>query len=177
MSIIYPEATPAYGNTAVIVALTLSSESAPSLATDFVAPNSLNVSCFLYGTGFSATSETTRNTAPQRLCDVSTREQFGTTTFTVQDLQYTYDPQGDETAEANEAKEMLTEGLEVWIVERNGIPAKTTDLTSGDLVNLHHVRLGKQNRTKTGDGEEAEYSITQGVVYIEDPIYDVAVAA
>lgn len=176
MTIIYPQATPALGATATVVALTLANDGQVSLATDLTSANSLNISCFLYG-NFTATSETPKGQAPRRQCDTSQREQFGPTTFTGPTLQYAYDPQSDGTVDENKAKAMLTEGLDVWVIERNGKPAKLEDLAATDVVNLHHLRLGKQNRTRTGDDDQAEFSITQETVYVEDPIYDVVIAA
>lgn len=177
MSILYPDGTPAYGATSVVVALTLADPAAPSILTDLTAGNSLNASCFLYSGG-EATSETNKGTAPRRICDVSQREQFGSTLFTIADLQYVYAPQGDAVDEGNGLKEMLAPGLELYILTRDGKPAKVENLVATDLVGVHHIRLGPvQNRTKTGDDEFSEFSITQGAVYIEDPTYDVAIVA
>lgn len=179
MTILYPQATPALGATSTVVALTLASTADPpvvSLAGDLTTANSLNISCFLYG-NFTATSETPKGNAPRRQCDTSQREQFGPTTFPGPQLQYTHDPQGDDTVDANKAKAMLTAGLTVWALTRDGKPAKVEDLGVGDRISLHHLRLGPQNRGRTGDDDQAEFSITQETVYVEDPIHDVVIAA
>ena len=44
-------------------------------------------------------------------------------------------------------------------------------------MNLHHVKLGPRNRTKTGDGEFDELAITQSVIYLEPPYLDVQIVA
>lgn len=176
MTVIYPEATPAYGNTSVTAVLTIAAPTAPDLSSEVNAVSSVDVSCYLYG-DFSASSNTNKGNAPQRLCTTDQLEQLGSTTYTVADLQYLYDPQEDDADEANKAKVTLAEGVELWLVERNGLSAREVDKAAGQLVNLHHVRLGKQNRTKAGDGEFTEYSITQSVIYIEPPVFDVALVA
>lgn len=174
--ILYPEGTPALGATTSVVALTLATPGAVSVATDLTTANSLNISCFNY-TVVAPTSETPKGSAPRRQCDTTQREQFGPTTYPGPQLQYTYDPQADDTVDANKAKAMLDEGLVIWDIQRDGKPAKLEDLIAGDRVSLHHLRLGPQNRTRTGDDEFAEFSITQETVYVEDPIYDVVIGA
>lgn len=179
MTVLFPEATQVYGNTSVVVAQSLTDTTAPyavSLATDINDVTSVNVSCFLYNGG-TGTSTTNKGEAPRRLCTKSVLQQFGSTTYEVTDLQYTYDPQAPLSADSNAAREALTEGSEVYLIIRRGLDAQDTAYSAGQYVDVWHVRLGPQNKTQTGDGEFDEYSITQTVVALEPPTEDVIVAA
>jgi hypothetical protein len=72
---------------------------------------------------------------------------------------------------------MLDPGLVVWLYTRDGLPAKLEELAAGDKVTKHHVRLGNQNRGRTGDDAFGEFSIMQPTVYVEPPVHDVVVLA
>ena len=176
MTVIFPEAVKQQGNTSVTVVQDIADTSAPSLATEINAVSSVNVSCFLYGGGVG-TATTNKGESPRRLCTTETFQAFGSTTYDVTDLSYVYNPQGDDTDEANEAKAALTEGTDVYLVIRKGLDAQTSAYAAAQLVDIWHVRLGPQNRTTTGDGEFDEYSITQPVTVLEAPVYDVEIAA
>ena len=179
MTVLFPEATQVYGNTSVVVIQELTDTSAPysvSLAGDIDDATSLNVSCFLYSGGVG-TSTTAKGEAPRRLCTKSVLQQFGSTTYDVSDLMYTYDPQAALSAENNKARQVLTEGSDVWLAVRRGLDAQDTAYAVGQYVDLWHVRLGPQNKTQTGDDEYAEYSITQTVVALEPPQEYVLIAA
>lgn len=174
MSIIFPEATKSLGNTTIIAVETIVSMAAPDLSSEINAASSVIGSCFLYA-DMVAGGETNKGTAPTRACETSEREEFGRTKYSIQDIQYVYDPQAGATDE-NKFKDLLAPNTELYLVERMGLD-KDTALAAGQKVNVHHVRVGPQNRTKTGDGEFDEFSITQAVSYIEDPVYDVAIVA
>lgn len=176
MTVLYPEATPAQGNTSVVVVQTIADKNAPKLATEINAASSVNISCYLYGQ-LEATSNQNKGTAPNRMCDTVTLEILGNTTYSLAGLEYLFDPQGDAADDPNKAKTTLAPGAEVWLVVRKGLSARNTAYAASQKVDLHHVRLGVQNDVTVGDGEFAEYAKRQEVVYIEPPIYGVTVAA
>jgi hypothetical protein len=176
VTVVFPEAVKAQGNTSVTIAQTIADMTAPSLGTEINAASSVNASCYLYG-DLNPTISTAKGEAPRRLCTTEVFQQFGNTTYEVPDLQYVYNPQGDLTDEANEALAALTEGSEVFLVIRRGMNARTAAYAVGQQVDVWHVRLGPQNRTVTGDGEFDEYAITQSVIPLEPPEYSVAVVA
>lgn len=175
MTVIFPEATKSLGNTMVVAVATIANMSAPDLSSELSAGTSVIGSCFLYA-DMVATGETNKGTAPTRACEKTEREEFGRTKFSISDIQYVYDPQAGATDE-NKFKDALAPDTELYLVERVGLDAQDVALAAGQKVNVHHVRVGPQNRTKTGDGEFDEFSITQAVSYIEDPVYDVAIVA
>lgn len=174
MTIVFPEATKVQGNTSVTVVQTVADMAAPKLATEINAASSVNVSCFLYSGGVG-TSTTSKGEAPRRLCTTETFQQFGNTSYEVTDLMYVYNPQGDDTDEANEAKAALTEGTDVYLVIRKGLDAQSAAYAVDQRVDVWHVRLGPQNRSQTGDDEFAEFAITQPVIVLEAPEYDAAI--
>lgn len=176
MTVIFPEAVKAQGNTSVTVAQTITDTAAPKLATEINAPTSVNVSCFLYSGGVG-TANTNKGEAPRRICTTETFQQFGNTSYDVTDLMYVYDPQADDTDPANKAKAALTEGTDVYLVIRKGLDAQTSALAVAQKVDIWHVRLGPQNRGATGDGEFDEFAITQTVIPLSPPVYDAVIAA
>lgn len=177
MTVLFPEATKAQGNISVTVVASIADTSAPSLATDINAASSVNVSCFLYDNGSIVNVTTNKVTANARLCTTQQFQQFGNTTYEVADLIYVYDPQGADDDDPNKAKTLLDPGTEVYLVERLGLDAQTTAYAAAQIVNIYHVRLGEQNRTRQGDAEAAEFSITQSAILLEPPVYDVAIVA
>lgn len=176
MTVLFPEATKVQGNTSVVVVQTVANMAAPDLSSEVNAASSVNVSCFLYG-DLNPTVTTNKGEAPRRLCTTQVFQQFGNTTYEVPDLQYVYDPQSDDTVDANKAKAALAEGSEVFLVVRRGLNAQTDAVAAGDRVDVWNVRLGPQNRSTTGDGEFDEYSITQSVIALGPPQYGVAIVA
>lgn len=176
MSVLFPEATQVYGNTSVVVVQTMAAPGAPDLSTDINHASSVNVSCFLYSGG-TGTSTTAKGEAPRRLCTKSQLQQFGSTTYEITDLQYTYDPQAAPGADANKARAALVEGSEVFLVIRRGLDAQDTTYAAGQYVDVWKVKLGPQNKTQTGDGDFDEYSITQSVIALSPPTEDVAIVA
>lgn len=177
MSVLFPEATKAQGNISVTVVATIAITAAPDLSSEINAAGSVNVSCFLYDNGSVVNTTTNKVTANARLCTTQQFQQFGNTTYEVSDLIYVYDPQGGPSADENKAKELLEEGTEVYLVERNGLDAQVTDYAAAQLVNVYHIRLGAQNRTRQGDAEAGEFSITQSAILLSPPVYDVAIVA
>ena len=177
MSVIFPEATKAQGNISVTVVASVADTDAPDLSSEINAAGSVNVSCFLYDNGSVVNATTNKVTANARLCTTEQFQQFGNTTYEVSDLIYVYDPQASGTADENKAKTLLAEGSDVYLVERLGLDAQTTAYAAAQLVNVYHVRLGPQNRTRQGDAEAAEFSITQSAILLEPPVYDVAIVA
>lgn len=166
MTVVYPEGTPTLGNTSVVAVVALADEDAPKLATEINAGTSVNGSCYLYPAGWSPTATTAKGTKPLRLCSKKAQEQFNRTTYSIGDLQYVYDPQGDDSAPGNELKEMLVEGTEVYLLERIGLDAENDAFAVGQHTVSHHVRLGPQIKSGDRTDENGEFFITQSVVYV-----------
>lgn len=120
----------------------------------------LKATCYIYSGGI-ITGEQQRGDAPRKLCEVKTRQKIGTITESISDLQYSYHPQLADADEANDMKSAMTQSSVVYIVDRKGILDETAP-TITDYFDVYEVELGYQNRTQTGEDDQAEYSITQG---------------
>ena len=89
----------------------------------------------------------------------------------------TYDPQAAMSTDDNKARSALTEGSEVYLVIRRGLDGQDTAFAVGQYVDVWKVKLGPQNKTQTGDGDQDEYSITQAVIALSPPVEDVQIVA
>lgn len=175
MTIVFPEGVQSLANTSIVLAQTIVDPEAPTKAEVTTATGVVNASCYMYS-DFSANRTAARADKPRRACERTARQGFGQETTEISDLQYVESPQGALTDPANKVKAALPDYSSVYIIERRGLPAKVEDLDTGDTVNVHRVEVGPQNRTKTGDGDQDEFSITQSVAHAES-WYDVKIVA
>ena len=168
MTVVYPEGTPTLGNTKVTAALSVANLAAPKIATELNAATSVDMSCYLYPAGWNPSATTNKGTKPPRLCSKNTQEQFNRTAYALADLQYVHDPQAADAAVGNEARELLVEGTEVVLVERQGLDAQDDPYTLGEFVISHKVVLGPQVWSGDRTDENGEFFITQAVIYVND---------
>lgn len=174
MTILFPEGTKSLGNTAIVLATTIADETAAKI-TEVTGAGAVNASCFFYNVP-QATTTAARGDKPRRACERKSRQGFGIETTELESLQYTHDPQGAPEADANKVRTLATPYTTKYVVMRDGLPAETESLAVGDIVNIHKVELGPQNRTRTGDDDQAEFSITQDVTVVQS-WYDVEIQA
>lgn len=146
----------------------------PEALTAATLNSGFRATCFIYGNGGMVSGTQQKGAAPRKLCEVKDREQFGTVSETITDIQYSYKPQGTDADEANEMKAAMTGGSRVYIVERLGI-LDAGAAAATQKVNAYLSTLGYQNRTWTSEDEFGEYSVTQGAV-VEAAYYDVTLA-
>lgn len=159
MTVELPETTSVLGTRSVWVVPKASADDAADITiADLTA--GFKATCFIYNGGI-ITGEQQRGDAPRKLCEVKTRQKIGTITESITDLQYSYKPQGGDADEANGMKEAMTQSTIVYLVDRKGVLDETAPTTS-HYFDVYEVELGYQNRTQTGDDDQAEYSITQG---------------
>lgn len=176
MTIVFPNATKSQGATSLIAVQTITTLTAPKIATELNATTSVNASCYAYGS-FDPTATTNKGNPPPRLCTTVQFEQFGLTSFAIPDIQYVYNPQAADTDPANKVKSVLVEGTTVYFVIRRGLNAQASALAVGQFVDVFHVRLGPQNRGTTGTDEYSEFAITQSAIALEPPTYGAILAA
>ncbi len=87
-----------------------------------------NLTMLLYkGAGFNPAGETATGEAPLRLGESKAREEAGDTTFSIPEIQYTHDPQGDDTVPANIARATLLEN-DVCTSSSDSAPARRRGL-------------------------------------------------
>lgn len=159
MTVSLPDTVSVLGNRSVWVVPKASAADAEDITiADLTA--GLKATCYIYNGGI-ITGEQQRGDAPRKLCEVKTRQKIGTISESISDLQYSYGPQVDDADEANDMKAAMTQGSTVYIVDRRGVLDETTPTTS-HYFDVYEVELGYQNRTQTGEDDQAEFSITQG---------------
>lgn len=176
MTLVYPEGTPTLGNTKVAALLSVASLVAPKL-TEINAVTSVDGSLHIYPAGWAPTATTAKGEKPPRLGSKKTLQQFNRTSYELTDLQYVYDPQGDDEDPANELKEILADGTIRFLVERLGLDAEDVPFAIGQKVRTHHVKLNDQIPSGDRTDENGEFYITQSVIYVNDgPVDGVIVA-
>lgn len=169
MTIVLPEGTPTLGNTKIKAVVAVADMAAPKLATELNAVTSVDISCFVYPAGWNPTGAQGKGTKMARLCTKTQRDSLNRVSWTAPTLQYVYDPQAADAAEGNEAKELLTEGTEVYIVERRGLDSEAAFATT-QHTRTHHLRLGAQIPSGDLTDENGEFFIMQESEYVSDPV-------
>lgn len=173
MTVELPEVTSVLGTRSVWVVPKASIASAADITIADLT-SALKATCYIYNGGVLS-GEQQRGDAPRKLCETTTRQKIGTVNESISDLQYSYKPQADDADEANAMKAAMAFGSTVYLVDRKGV----TDTTAPDATHyfdVYEVELGYQNRTQTGDDDQAEYSITQGASVLSTS-YDLQFAA
>lgn len=165
MTVIYPEGTPTLGNVKVKAVVSIANLATPLLATEINAATSVDLSCFLQKEGWNPTGSTAKGTKKDRLCSKTSVEQFNRTTYTIPSLRYIHDPQGADADPGNEARELLQEGLKIYLVERHGLDAEDEPFAAADRVRTHYVQLGPQIESTDPD-DNGDFFIMQDVVYV-----------
>lgn len=165
MTVIYPEGTPTLGNVKVKAVVSVADMAAPKLATEINAATSVDLSCFLQKEGWAPAASTAKGTRKDRLCSKTSAEQFNRTTYTIGALRYVHDPTANDAAAGNEARELLQEGLKIYLIERQGLDAEDVAFAVADRVRTHYVELGPQIESMDPD-DNGEFFIMQDVVYV-----------
>jgi len=178
VTVFYPEAVKAQGNTALGIGTTEPANvNTPSLATDLaLSAAGLNASCYVFG-DITFTDTQNKGTAPARMCTTEQLQEFGNKTHEIGTIQLVWSPQDDDSEEVNAAKALLTDGAELWFYIRRGLPARTTAFAATQKVEVRHVRIGGGRPGKTGDGEFDQFSWMVDAVDLEPPVYDAVLAA
>lgn len=159
---IRPNGVQTFGKEKWSFVTTIANKNAPTAA-EINAASSLDISGFLYSEGFEGfNAEPSRVNAPRRVLDTVVNQSLGTTTFSMSDLLYSYDPQAAAASDGKKALEKLVEGTTGYFVRRLGIDADT-DFAAGQFVDVVPVALGPQVPVKTSSGEEGEAAIRQAV--------------
>lgn len=169
MTVVFPEAVKAHGNTGLVAGTTApSSPTTPSLATDINAATSLNVSMYVFGEiEFSKTVN--KGAAPRRLGQRETLQEFGEESHEIGTIMLVWGPQDADSDEVNEAKALFADGAELWLYIRRGVDAETA-FAAADKVEVRHVRIAGGRPGKTGDGEFDQYAWLCEAVDIEPPL-------
>jgi len=176
MAVTFPTGVSAQGNDSVIWVPALADPSAPTV-TELTGAGAINISCALVGFSVSVDQGTFTDT---RLCSTQEFDNLGKAKYSIDDLQYVYDPQtvgADPADDDNIAYDNLTPGLTGFFVHRRGISAKT-DVAADQVVNVYPSELGVQSDVAvdpTAEGDKIK--CTQKVGVVAEVLRDVKVVA
>ena len=133
--------------------------------------------CYLSKGTLGMSADTERGT-DDRECTIVSAEVLGNTTYSMNDLEYVYEPQdaaGD--SETNKAYNALAPNTSGFLIFRNGILADEP-LAAGQVVDVFPVTLGPQIRKSPDGNNPAEkLKITQPVIVGQGVKFDQVLVA
>lgn len=133
-------------------------------------PTAIELSCYLTKGTFGESAETERGT-DERVCSKTVYEVLGKSTFTIQDLDYVWEPQAEAGSATNKAYETLKPRTPGFLTVQWGLDVED-DLVAGSKVDQFPVTVGEQVR-KTPEGNAAEkLKIVQPVVVTGEVLRD-----
>jgi len=155
---IKPQKTLANGKDSYWLVPAIANLAAPT-AVEVNAATALNISCFLLGDQEGLGGSTDRVTLPSLLCETSTEEALGTTTYSFPDLQVVFNPQAAANSDAKKAFEKIRNGYSGYLVRRQGVTAvDNAAVAAGEFVDVAAIEIGKAIPTKTSTGADAIYT-------------------
>lgn len=135
--------------------------------------------CYLTKGTFGMSSDTQKGT-DDRECTLVSAEVMGNTTYSLNDLEYVWEPQDDGTSETNKAFNLLgprTGGATGFLIVRYGV-LQDTALAVGQIVDQLPVTLGPQlPKSVDGSNPAEKLKITQSVVIGQGAKFDQALVA
>lgn len=139
-------------------------------------PTAVELICYLTKGTFGMSADTERGT-DDRECTTQSAEVLGNTTYSLNDLEYVWEPQDDGTSTTNDAYNALTPGTTGFLIVRYGIDHDTA-LAADQKVDKFPITLGPQIRKAPDSGNPAEkLKITQPVVVGQGALFDQALVA
>lgn len=135
----------------------------------------IELTCYLTKNTFGESAETERGT-DERECTIVVYETLGKTTFTLENLEYVWDPQATAADPNNKAYDTLKPRTPGFITVVYGLPYDA-DPAVGDKFDQFPVTVAEQVR-KTPEGNAGEkLKITQEIVITGEPVRDGTLAA
>lgn len=171
---IRPAASKAYGREKWVFVATIADINAPTVA-EVTAGTVLDISCYLYESSARPGATTNLVDRERRICDTTTFQQVGTTTYSGGEMVASLDPQAAALSNGKKAWEKFPEGTSGYLVRRLGI-AVATDLAAGQFVDVFPVEFGVPVPGTVGDGESRENSFTSTFAITSTPAFVKAIA-
>ncbi|RNL66241.1 hypothetical protein EFK50_01035 [Nocardioides marmoriginsengisoli] len=172
---IRPTSTKAYGREKWLWVPAIANLPTPAIA-EINAATGLDVSCML----FASTTKPSKNTnlvdRERRICDTTTFQQIGTTTYGGGEMLAAFDEQGAALSNGVKAWEKFPEGTAGFLVRRLGILV-ATDFAVGQFVSAFPVEFGPPFPIVQGDGEAAEVGFSSTFAITAPPAFKVAITA
>lgn len=132
----------------------------------------INLSCVVYGFSVDATQNRVERV---KYCSKTVTEQLGQARWTIDDIEYDYDPQSPDDGDYGHYGE-LTPGLLGFLVDRRGLEP-TEAVESGQFVNVFAAELGVQIPLAIDARNEGEKHRVRQPVAVRGSAINVAVAA
>jgi len=175
MPAIKPALRRAYGNDAWGFVPAVANINAPTVA-EMTAVTGFNLSCSVFSEQEGVTATTEKVTLPTLLCETTSYESNGATTYAMADLQISFQPQAASGADGKKAWETLDDNISGFLWRRQDVPS-STDPATGQFVDIIPVQLGVKTPTKTGTDAAGVYSFTMPASVTGKPSFNVAIVA
>ena len=170
---IRPASSKAYGREKWVWVPTIANITAPTV-TEVTAGTALDISCYLFESSARPSASTNLVERERRICDTTTFQQVGTTTYAGGEMVASFDPQAAALSDGKKAWEKFPEGTTGFLVRRLGT-AVATDLASGQFVDVFPVEFGVPVPSTVGDGESRENSFTSTFAITSTPAFNKAI--
>ncbi len=176
MPVVFPEAVTAQGKKKVVILTAEPVSYAAITDAEAEAGVTAGLEATMYFLGqFAPGGSQNKGNGPRRVGESTQLQRLGNATFESPTLSYVHDPQGADADVVNKVKAALDPGAEVWIIERAGIDVDTT-FAATQKYRLHHLELGEQFFSPSGDDEFAIEQVTQETGYLTPPVAGVIAA-
>lgn len=146
-------------------------------ATEINAISGLNFTCFLMAEQEGVTGTTEKVQLARLLCETSTTEALGDTTWTLADIQGVFDPQAAANADGKKAWNLFKDGFSGYFVRRQGVKSDTAtpEAVDGQFVDVFRVETGPATATKSSTDASGIYTFTAAVALLDSPAFNVEV--
>lgn len=137
----------------------------------------LNITCYLLAEQDGVTSNVEKVRLARLLCETTTTEGLGETTWSLSDIQGVFDPQAAAASTGKKAWDLFKSGASGFLVRRQGVVSITdANVTTGQFVDVFKVDVSPATPGKTATDASGIYSFTAGVALL-DQAFNVAVVA
>lgn len=142
--------------------------------TELQATSGINLSCFLLADQEGLTGTTEKAQLARLLCETTTGEFSGATTFSMSDLVSAFDPQAAAGTPGKKSWETLEDHIE-GVMWRRLTVAADEDLAVGQFVDLIPVQLGVKIPSKSATDAGGIATFMQSVAVTGTPVFNVPI--
>lgn len=148
------------------------------VVTEVNSASGLNITCFLLAEQEGITGTTEKVALARLLCETSTTEGIGETTWSMADVQIVFDPQAASGEDGKKAWTLLKDGFTGVAIRRQGVVSKTdAAVTTGQFVDAIRVEFGPLTPGKSAADASGIYTAIGSVAITDTPAFNVAVVA
>lgn len=174
MTVVFPDGVFTAGRERVTFVPALADMSAPSVATELTGASAVDIGCYLIKGQWNPTAEQATGT-DERVCSAQAGTVLGQTTYSIENMQYVYDPQGTADAADNKAYDTLKEGTKGFIIDRRG-PLSDDPYAAAQKVDVYQVECGVQVRVPISTDAGDKFKIQQTLAVSPNVVQDAVIA-